>query len=81
MPTPISPGLSGGLPGWAKAMVVLALGIALSGLADFALTQAGYASMGAYVWAVGYSGTILVLFFIYLWPMELTGPDGTAEDE
>jgi hypothetical protein len=78
MPTSTSPGVSGNLPGWAKAMAVLALGIAISGLADFALSQAGYTSLGAYVWAVGYAGTILVLFFVYLRPMELTGPDGEA---
>ena len=63
-------------PRWLSFMLVLAGGIALSGLADFALTQAGYGALGAYVWALGYAGTILLLFVLYLRPLELTGPDG-----
>jgi hypothetical protein len=63
-------------PRWLSFMLVLAGGVALSGFADFALSQAGYAALGAYVWAVGYAGTVLLLFALYLRPLELTGPDG-----
>jgi hypothetical protein len=76
MPTSTSSGLPD-LPSWAWFMFVLATGVAVSGLADFALSQAGYGNVGAYVWAVGYAGTVLVLFFLYLRPIELTGPDGS----
>ena len=63
-------------PRWVTFMLVLAGGITLSGFADFALSQAGYAALGAYVWAVGYAGTVLLLFVLFLRPLELTGPDG-----
>ena len=66
-------------PRWLSFLLVLASGVALSGLADFALTQAGYVALGAYVWAVGYAGTVIVLFVLYLRPLDLTGPDGKGE--
>lgn len=66
-------------PRWLAFFLVLAGGVALSGGADFALSQAGYDALGAYVWAVGYAGTVLVLFALYLRPLELTGPDGEGE--
>jgi hypothetical protein len=77
MPTIVSPEMESDPPGWLRALVVLATGIALSGIADFALTQAGYTGLGAYVWATGYAGTILLLFLLYLKPLELEGPDGS----
>lgn len=80
MPTIVSPEMESDPPRWLRALVVLAAGVAISGIADFALTQAGYAGLGAYVWATGYAGTILLLFFLYLWPLELTGPDGERAD-
>ena len=63
-------------PRWVTFVLVLAGGIALSGFADFALSQAGYATLGAYVWAVGYAGTVILLFVLFLRPLEITGPDG-----
>jgi hypothetical protein len=63
-------------PRWLTFMLVLAVGVAVSGFANFALSQAGYGGLGAYVWAVGYAGTVLLLFIIYLRPLEITGPDG-----
>jgi hypothetical protein len=79
MPTIISPEMESSSPGWLRALVILATGIALSGLANFAFTQAGYDAFGAYVWAAGYAGTILLLFFLYLRPLELQGPDGEED--
>ncbi|PSQ10487.1 hypothetical protein BRC93_09110 [Halobacteriales archaeon QS_5_70_15] len=68
-------------PRWLSFLLLLAGGVALSGLADFALSQAGYGALGAYVWAIGYAGTILVLFALYLRPLDLTGPDGEGGAE
>ncbi|WP_255195271.1 hypothetical protein [Halorarius litoreus] len=53
---------SGGLPGWAKAAIVLGAGVVLAGLADYALSQAGYPSLGALAWAMGYAGAIAVIW-------------------
>lgn len=73
--------VSGDTPRWLSFLLVLAGGVALSGFADFALSQAGYAALGAYVWAVGYAGTVLLLFVLYLRPLEITGPDGEGPTE
>jgi hypothetical protein len=58
------------IPGWAKAAVLLGLGVLLGGFADFALSQAGYASLGALVWAVGYTGVIVAVWAIWLRDLE-----------
>lgn len=63
-------------PRWLTFLVVLVVGIALSGFADFALSQAGYGGLAAYVWATGYAATVLLLFVLFLRPLDLTGPDG-----
>lgn len=58
------------VPGWAKAGAVLAFAIVLSGLADYALSQAGYDSLGALVWAAGYAGAIIVIWAVWLRHLE-----------
>lgn len=68
-----------GRPEWVRAMVILAAGVTLSGVADFTFTQAGFPIIGSYVWASGYAGTILLLFFVYLLPLDLRGPDGSED--
>jgi hypothetical protein len=68
-----------GRPEWVRAMVILAVGVTLSGVADFVFTQAGFPIIGSYVWASGYAGTILLLFFVYLLPLDLRGPDGSED--
>ena len=66
-------------PRWLGFLLILAVGVTVSGVADFTLAQAGYTALGAYVWAVGYAGTVLVLFALYLRPLDLTGPDSEGE--
>lgn len=56
----------GGLPGWAKPAFVLATGVVLSGLADFALTEAGYPSLATLVWVAGYGGVVVVVWAVWL---------------
>lgn len=67
-------------PRWLSFLAILVTGVVVSGLADFALARAGFAALGAYVWAVGYAGTVLVLFVRYLRPLDLTGPDGEGTE-
>jgi hypothetical protein len=50
-------------------------GVVSSGLADFALARAGYTDIGAVVWAVGYLTTMLLIWYIWVRPLDLTGPD------
>lgn len=72
MPLPQTDGVE--LPGWAKFLLVLAGGVAFSGLADFFATSAGYPLLGTYVWAAGYAGTIVVLWVVWLRPIDLEAP-------
>lgn len=80
MPLPQVGGVDLDPPRWLSFFFILVTGVVLSGLADFALTRAGFAALGAYVWAVGYAGTVLVLFILYLRPLDLTGPDGEGTE-
>lgn len=61
---------TGRLPGWAKAAIVLGAGVVLAGLADYALSQAGYPSLGALAWATGYAGVVVVIWAGWLRNLE-----------
>jgi hypothetical protein len=54
--------------------VAIALGgIVGFGIADYALTSAGYPTVGMIVWGGGYFATILVLWYGWLRPLDLDG--------
>lgn len=59
-----------------KVALLAALGIAISGGLDFLLVTSGYVGLGRLVWLVGFGTTVLVVWYLWLRPMELTGPDG-----
>lgn len=64
--------------------LVLAFGIAVPGVADFALSQLGYEGLGAIAWAVGYAGAILLIWAVWLRPLEFdpgAGDTGYEESE
>jgi len=62
------------LSGRLKFALVLSGGIVLPGLADYALAQAGYDTLGMLVWVTGYIGTMLLIWYLWLRPLDLTGP-------
>jgi hypothetical protein len=68
------------LPGWARLLAILAVGVAISGVIDFALTQAGHANLGAFAWATGYAGTIIVLWLVWGRDLELVGDTGVGHE-
>ena len=53
--------------------VMLAATILLPGLMDYALSAAGYDSLGGAVWAVGYGFGVLAIWYIWIRPLDLTG--------
>lgn len=65
-----------GIPDWALGTGLLAGTIAIAGISDYALTNAGYDILGIYVWVLCYSGALLVIWFVWLRHIELTGPAG-----
>ncbi|AHG04672.1 hypothetical protein HALDL1_14540 [Halobacterium sp. DL1] len=62
-----------------KLALVLAAGIALPGVADYALKEAGAPTAGAVVWALGYATMVLVVWYYWIRPLDITGPRGGTE--
>lgn len=54
-----------GLPPWATAGFALVAAIVLAGMGDFLLSQAGYDSLGALVWALGYGGIVITAWAVW----------------
>jgi hypothetical protein len=59
--------------------LVVAAGVVLPGVANYFLHQAGFETAGAVVWAVGYASMALVVWYGWIRPLDLTGPDGGTE--
>lgn len=64
------------VPEWAKGLAVLVAGVALSGLANFALTEAGYSGLGTLVWVLGYLGTLMVIWMEWVRHVDFGGATG-----
>ena len=56
--------------------LVLLVGVAGTGLVRRFLREAGLEAIGWLVFVVGYGGMVLVLWHVWLRPLELTGPTG-----
>ncbi|MFB6202179.1 MAG: hypothetical protein ABEI98_09235 [Halorhabdus sp.] len=54
-------------------IAVLLVGVVGFGLADHALASVGYPTVGGVVWGVGYLGTVLVLWYGWVRPLEFRG--------
>lgn len=56
--------------------LTLALGVAVPGLLKYALTAAGYARLGTAVWVSGYLTAVLVIWYVWVRPLDLQGAAG-----
>ena len=54
---------------------ILLVGIAGSGLARRALGELGYNDLGAIVYVLGYGGMVLTIWYVWIRPMDITGPE------
>lgn len=71
------------LTGWlsdgrVRFALVLAGGVVLPGLANYALKSADFPysdPLGSAVWAGGYLGAMLLIWYVWFRPLELTGPE------
>jgi len=54
---------------------LLFVGIAGSGIARRLLGELGYNDLGALVFVLGYGGMILTLWYVWIRPMDISGPD------
>jgi hypothetical protein len=54
--------------------LVFVVGVAGSGIARRFLGEAGYDALGTAVFVVGYAGMVLIVWFGWIRPLDLTGP-------
>lgn len=55
--------------------LIAVIGIVGTGIADFALTNlAGAPDVGRTVWAVGFGLTVVTLWYLFVRPLDLSGP-------
>jgi hypothetical protein len=54
---------------------ILLVGIAGSGLARRTLGELGYNDIGALVYIVGYSGMVITIWYGWIRPLDITGPE------
>jgi len=59
-----------------KLVLLLAVGVAGTGIVRRQLGVWGYDTIGPIVYVIGYGGTILVAWYIWLRPLDLSGPSG-----
>jgi hypothetical protein len=59
--------------------LVIAAGVILPGVTNYALNAAGASTAGAVVWAVGYASMVLVVWYGWIRPLDRTGPGGGTE--
>lgn len=64
----------------AFALVAL-VGVAGTGLSVWLLNQVGLDSLGSLVWLVGYGTTVLVLWYGWIRPLDITGPTEVESTE
>ncbi|MFB6131307.1 MAG: hypothetical protein ABEJ28_10855 [Salinigranum sp.] len=55
---------------------ILFVGVVGPGLARRALGLAGHSTLGMIVYVVGYGGMVLVVWYGWIRPLEITGPGG-----
>jgi hypothetical protein len=54
---------------------LIAAMVLVPGLSKYALTQIGYGTVGTFVWYGGYGLGVILLWALWLRPMDLTGPN------
>jgi hypothetical protein len=61
---------------------VLVVGVAGTGIVRRLLGEAGLNDLGAVVWILGYGGTVLIVWYGWIRPLDIGGPSrGLAEVE
>ena len=61
--------------------LVLITAITVPGFTNYVLVQNGFETLGSIVWALGYGIGVLVLWYVWLRPLDLTGPEGNISHE
>ncbi|ELZ96845.1 hypothetical protein C440_03688 [Haloferax mucosum ATCC BAA-1512] len=56
-------------------IAVVTLGVVLPGVARWYLGNAGYTTLGMVVFTLGYAGMVLLVWFGWIRPLDITGPE------
>lgn len=59
--------------------IVLLGGIALPGYFTYLLASVNYSTLASAVWVLGYGTAMLVIWYVWLRPLDLVGADDTGE--
>lgn len=57
-------------------VAILFVGVAGSGLARRFLGELGYNGIGRIVFVLGYAGMVVVVWYVWVRPLDITGPRG-----
>ncbi|WP_435347714.1 hypothetical protein [Haloarchaeobius sp. HRN-SO-5] len=57
------------------AAATIAFAIVVPGVLNYLLGAAGYELVGSAVWALGYGGAAVMFWYVFIRPLDLTGPD------
>lgn len=55
--------------------------VVIPGIANAALSQAGYGTIGSVVWAVGFGSGVLFIWYAYVRPLDIRAPESVETDE
>lgn len=68
----------GGVFSWdaLRLAAVLVVGVAGTGIVRRQLGVWGYDGIGRLVYVLGYGGTILLVWYVWLRPLDISGPSG-----
>lgn len=57
------------------AGLTIAFAVIVPGVMKYFLTRAGLDFLGTVVWAVGYGGFAVAFWYVFIRPIDLTGPE------
>lgn len=57
-----------------RALLVVIAGIVVPGLVSRAFHRAGLSTLGAFSFAIGFFGMLVIVWYLWLRPLEITGP-------
>lgn len=57
------------------AGLTIAFAVVIPGLLKYLLTEAGFGFLGTVVWALGYGGFAVAFWYLFVRPIDLTGPE------
>ena len=64
----------------ALALTLVAV-VVIPGLANAALANLGYDTLGSLVWALGYGSGAVFIWFAYVRPLDIRAPEGVETEE